>query len=96
MALGLQIKCTNNACAVCGLHWEISGVKSRVTVLLESKVKVKEVFWGKVRLWMGAKSRVKAEIGRSKILTPVAGGSTDCMPLYNLIDSTTHVWQKIK
>ena len=38
-------------------------------------------FWGKVKVMevLGAKSRVKAEIAWSKILTPVAGGSTDCM-----------------
>ena len=50
MVQGLRIKCTNNARAVCGLYWEISGVKSMVTVLLESKVKVKEFFGGKVKV----------------------------------------------
>ena len=68
MVQGLRIKCTNNAHAVCGLYWEFLGVKSMVTVLLESKVKVKEVFEGKVK--------GKAEIGWSKFLTPEV---TDCM-----------------
>ena len=36
-------------------------------------------FWSKIKVKIWLRSRVKAENGGSKLLTPVAGGSTESM-----------------
>ena len=46
-------------------------------------------FWSKVKVKIWFRSRVKAENGGPKLLTPVAGGSTESMqptsPCYSIV-----------
>ena len=138
MALGLRIKCTNKARAVCGLHWEISGVKGHVAAFGEQS-QSQRGFSGQSQGHggirglnqghggIGGQSQGHGSIrGQSQGHGGIRGlseghGSIGGLsqgskvvksfdsnhgwkyrlygndtPLYNFIDSTTHVWQRIK
>ena len=75
----LNAQTTRVRCVGCIGKFRVSSQGSRC--FWRAKSRSKRFFGAKSRSqkYWGAKSRVKAEIGWSKILTPVAGGSTDCM-----------------